>query len=88
MKFKCEFETVDMGEEIILVPVGDRASEIHGVLKLNESGKEIVDFLQEDTSLDMIIDSLLTKYKNDRNEITAYVCKTIKKLKAADLILE
>ena len=36
MKLKYTFEAVDMGDEIIFVPVGDKASEVHGVLKLSK----------------------------------------------------
>ena len=39
MRLKHFFETIDMGDEIIMVPVGASAQQVHGVIKLNESGR-------------------------------------------------
>lgn len=86
MKLKYTFETVNMGDEIILVPVGENASEVHGVIKLNAEGKEIVDVLQNDTSEEFIIQMLMGKYSNDPDEIKKYVKDVIGILQKEDLL--
>ena len=46
MKLKNTFESVDMGNEIIMVPVGKSAEQVQGVLKLNAEGLEIMNMLE------------------------------------------
>ena len=50
MRLKYHFEFTDVENEIIAVPVGEGANDIHGVLKLNPTGKEIMElvYLEED----------------------------------------
>ena len=86
MKLKYTFETVNMGDEIILVPVGENASEVHGVIKLNAEGKEIVDVLQNDTTEEFINQMLMGKYSNDPDEIKKYVKDVIGILQKENLL--
>ena len=86
MKLKCRFEMVDMGDEIIAIPVGETAKEIHGILKLNQSGKEIIEMLQDETTEKAIVDSLTAKYENDRGDIAHDVQLVIEQLKNQELI--
>ncbi len=88
MKLKYTFENVDMGDEIVSVPVGDHADDVHGVLKMNESGKEIIELLQEETTEEKILDYLDSKYENNREELAANVKEVIAKLREAGLITE
>lgn len=86
MKLKYTFEAVDMGDEIIFVPVGDKASEVHGVLKLNAEGKEVVEALKEETTEEKIVQMLAQKYNNDPTELTQYVRNVIDILKKENLL--
>ena len=62
MKLKYTFTTVNMGEEIVAVPVGDNAQEFHGVLKINDVAKDILEQLKEDTTPDKVHKYLKEKY--------------------------
>lgn len=88
MHLKYTFEPVDMGDEIILVPVGENANEVHGVVKMNREGLEIINLLKDDTTKDNIIEKLLKKYENDRETIDLWVNRTINVLIDAGLIDE
>ena len=88
MKLKCAFETVNMGDEIVLVPVGERATEVRGVLKLNPEGYEILSLIEKAYSKDQIIDILTTKYENNRAILTNYVNTVLNTLRDADLLDE
>jgi hypothetical protein len=88
MKLKYRFEVVDVGEELIAVPVGEDAEKIHGVLKLNKAGKEIADLLQEDTTEEQIIAILSSRYNNDKNIIETYVRNAVESFRNANLIEE
>lgn len=88
MKLKYQFETVDMGEEIVAVPVGKDAERIHGVLKLNQSGKEILDLLSKEATEAFIIEKLTKKYDNDHNALSSNVYHFIEELRTLGLIDE
>ena len=86
MKLKCTFEPVDMGEETIMVPVGAGAAHIHGIIKLNKAGQEIVELLKEETSEEAITNTLVKKFDNDREILKEYVQKVVAELRKNDLI--
>ena len=86
MKLKFNIEMVDMGDETIGVPTGEGAQEIHGVLKLNKEGQEIIDLLNEKIDEESIVSYLSTKYENDRKTLEKYVHDTIKTLRKEGLV--
>ena len=88
MKLKYTFEMVDMGEEIICVPVGEGATKVHGVLKVNSEGREILDFLKEESTEDNIVSALAAKYENDWATLSGYVRIVLDNLRAAGLLVE
>ena len=88
MRLKCTFEVVDMGDEMIAVPIGVGANTIHGVLKLNKAGAEILNMLNKNVSEEGIIDNLTEKYENDRDTISSYVKNFINILRKKQLIIE
>ena len=88
MKLKYEFETVDMGDEIIMVPIGQSTEQIHGVIRLNKEGREILDLLTNIISEDEVVDQLTCKYDNDRETIAEYVKSVIAVLRENHLIEE
>ena len=86
MRLKHTFESVDMGDEIILVPVGESAAVVHGVLKTNSEAKEIIDALQTDITEEQLNQVFSEKYENAPEEIARYISKTIHVLQDAELI--
>ena len=88
MKLRCVFEPVDMRNEIIAVPVGNGAKEVHGVLKLNKEAQEILALLEKDTKEEDIVNCLVEKYKSNRQVIEEYVNKVLVVLRKADLLEE
>ena len=88
MKLKCEFETTELGDEIIAVPVGDNAGSFGGVLNLNDSAAAILKLLQKDTTVEKIVSALLEEYEGTTEEMTAVVEKFIDKLRKENLLSE
>ena len=76
MKLSYSFEMVELGDEVVAVPVGKNSSNLSGVLKLNKEGREIIDALKDDISEEELINKLSGKYSN-REEIEIYVRKII-----------
>ena len=88
MRLVFDFEIVDMGNEIIAVPVGNNAKEISGVLKLNKTGLEVLQLLKEGRTSDDIITLLSSKYDNEHIEIKRMVEKYIDNLVELGLLFE
>lgn len=88
MKLAFTFEHVDMGDETVSVPVGKGSEQVHGVLKLNKEGKEILDMLSSDTTEQDIINTLAEKYTTNKQTIATYVKKVISTLNEEGLIMD
>ena len=88
MKLKCTFEFVEMGDEIVAVPVGEGAAQIHGILKVNAQGQEIMRLLTQETTEEQMVNSLTAKYENDRALLESYVRVVLDNLRDANLLSE
>ena len=77
MNIKYSFESVDMGNEFILVPVGDNAKQIQGVLRTNEAGNKIMQLLTQGMNEEAAVDALAKEYDNDRETLASYVRSVI-----------
>ena len=88
MKLKSRFETTELGKDLIAVPVGDRANEFGGVIRMNASAGAILKQLQEDTTPERIVSALTAEYEGTEEELTAYVQKVLDKLRAEKLLCE
>ena len=81
MKLNKDFliHQTDNGE--ILIPVGDETKRFHGVVKLNETGSEIVHLLEDkEMSLEELLECFYNKYPEDNKEdikegVTSFVNK-------------
>ena len=87
MKLKTNFEIVDMGDEIIAVPVGEGSEKIRGVLKLNKAGAELLEYITKGMLEGDIVDALSKKYDNDRSTLMSDVQEMIIALKDAGLLV-
>lgn len=88
MKLKYTFESVELGDEIVGVPVGESVRKIHGVLKLNKEGAEILQLLKTETTKEDIVKALSKKYENDPGTLSEYVHAFIGQLRSLDLLSE
>lgn len=88
MKLRYTLEDVDMGDEIISVPVGESAGKVHGILKMNAASQEILNLLRHDITEDEIVTVLAEKYENDRNQLAIYVKRVLSELREAGLLEE
>ena len=50
MKSKYTFEKMELDGQIVAVPVGENASDLHAVLNLNEEAVSILECLKEETT--------------------------------------
>lgn len=77
MKIKDGFVVREILDSYMAVPVGERTREVHGVIALNETGAFLWRMLEEDTSEDKLIDSMVKEYeiteKTAKDDIKEYL---------------
>ena len=88
MKSKYIFEKMELDGEIVAVPVGDNADELHAVLNLNEEAMRILDLLREETTEQDIVSQLLREYEGTEEVIRPLVSAYIAQLREEGLLEE
>ena len=80
MKTKFSFEIMNLDDGLVAVPVGEGASQFHGVLKVNETAVSILKLLEKDTTEETIVNELLKEYNGEKEEMAGYVHEFVQKL--------
>ena len=88
MKCKYLFEKMELDGEIVGVPMGESASELHAVLNLNEEAMRILELLREETTEEAIVAQLLKEYDSSEEEITPLVHTFIHQLRQEGFLEE
>lgn len=73
MKLRYNFEIAEVSGEIVAVAVGENAEQFSGILKINQTGKEIIECLKKEYTVEQIIN-----YMNDKYETSDAIEKSIK----------
>ena len=63
MKIEKEFVLREIAGEYILIPIGSTARELNGLITLNEVGVSIWNLLQNDVTVDEIVQGILAEYE-------------------------
>lgn len=79
---------MELEGNIVAVPVGDNASELHAVLNLNEEAMRILELLQEETTEQNVVRKLLNEYSCTEEEIYPMVHSFIEQLREEGLLIE
>lgn len=67
MKASKEFILREIAGEYILVPTGASATKINGLITMNELGCFIFKTLQEEKTIEQLVDAIVAEYTVDRN---------------------
>lgn len=86
MKAKFTFEIMELDDSMVAVPVGDGAEQFRGVLKVNDTAAAILKLLEQETSEDAIVASLMKEYSGEKGEICGYVHEYIENLKSEGIV--
>ncbi len=73
LKIKAGFVLRTIANQTIAVPIGQRTSDIHGVISLSESGELLWNELLKGTEKETLVNLLLDTYEIDRETATADV---------------
>lgn len=70
MKLNDNFLIHDTGNGEMLIPVGEETKKFHGVVKLNDTGSEIVHLLEnEDLTMEELLKRFYENYPDDDKEV-------------------
>ncbi len=62
MKIKSGFVIHSVGDEHIVVPVGERTRNFHGIVRLNNSGQYLWEIMKDEFTVQTLVSALLEKY--------------------------
>ena len=89
MKLNDNFLIHDTGSGEMLIPVGEETKKFHGVIKLNDTGSEIVHLIEnDDLSLDEILNHFYELYEGNQEDIRNGVVEFINKLREINAITD
>lgn len=87
MKLKEDLMLRNVGDEWIVIPMGERLLEFNGMIKLNETGAFIWNLLENDIKKEDIVTSLVSEYEINPENANKEV-DTFLKLLADEGVLE
>ena len=82
MKIKEGFIKRQVGERVVVVPIGEAAKNFHGMINLNETGGELWDLLKENTDEDKLLESMLEIYEIEPEQAQKSMKTFLRKLRA------
>ena len=88
MKLKYSFEKMEIDGEIVAVPVGENANELHSVLNLNEVAMRILEMLYEEITEKDLVSRLLMEYESEKDEVEKAVHSFVEQLREENLLDE
>ena len=76
----------EIAGESLLIPVGQTALKIHGMITLSESGLLLWKRLQTECTEDELVEALLTEYQVDRETASADVKAFIRQMQEVGIL--
>jgi hypothetical protein len=76
----------DIGNQTVIVAVGEATKKFHGMISLNRTGAYIWDLLENETTLDAITEALVARYEIDAATARADAAEFIETLKGVGAI--
>ena len=88
MKIAQDFELVRVADDYMLVPVGKKMEHFNGTVVLNEVSAFILEKLQEDRTIDELVNSIVSEFKIDAITAKNDLIIAIQKMKDLGIIYE
>ena len=88
MKVDKEFVLREIAGDNILVPVGETALDFNGLITLNEVGAFLWNKLQNDITIDGLVQEVLNEYEVDEDTARKDILEFVDYLKKADIICQ
>ena len=88
MKLIDDVQIMEIGDEFIAVPTGDAGEALHGVIRLNGTGKAIWDALADGLDERAVAARLAAEYAVDEAVALGDVREIVAKLRAAGILID
>ena len=88
MRLNDNYIMTELGEDSVLVPIGEKAASFRSILRLNETAVFVVNCLMQDTTTEQIVDALCETYEAERSAVKTDVNKVLDKLRETGAIQE
>jgi len=88
MKLKYNLAIQKVTDFWAAVPVGKDAKKYRGVMSLNESAKDMLEFLREDITEEELVQKMLAVYDVPEEQLRQDVADLIQKLREAEVLDE
>ncbi len=87
MKLIDKFVVREVGGAPVAIATGKASVKFKGYIQLNDTSKSIFELLQQDVSLDYIVNELLKQYEDaDEQTIRKDVCQFLDELNGAGIL--
>ena len=87
MRANQELILREIAGEHILIPVGQTALKVHGMITLSESGLLLWNRLQEECTEEDLVNALLAEYQVDRETATADVKAFVQQMREVGILV-
>ena len=89
MKIKKGFVLREVAGQYMVIATGEASKNFHGMIKLNETGKDVWVGVQDGLNVDEIVEKMMNKYEGvEENVIRKDVIKVINVMKEHEFITE
>lgn len=80
MKIKNNYVLQTVTDEYIVVPIADEADRLHGVIKLNETGAFLWNYIEKQNySMENMVEAIIHKYGVERsiarNDVSTFIAQ-------------
>ena len=76
----------EIGNQTVIVAVGEATKKFHGMISVNGTGSYIWDLLEQETTLDAITEALVARYEIDADTARADAAEFIETLKGVGAV--
>ncbi|MCQ2422772.1 MAG: PqqD family protein [Lachnospiraceae bacterium] len=87
MKLKYEFIIREVGDRYVAVAVGDNAEEFHGIIRMNKSGKIMMELLKNEITETDLLTKLMEQYEGTEEFFKGEINKFVGGLRNAGVIV-
>jgi len=88
MKIKTGYVLRELGNQCVVVPVGETAVTFNGIITLNKTGKYLWELLQEDVTVDDLVNGMLSKYDVTKEVATKDILEFLEVLRKHQILVE
>ncbi len=88
MKINGEFVVREIAGEYLLIPVGEVALNVHGMISVTESGRLLWDELKSGCTFAQLVETILGEYDVNQETAETDVCEFLEKLRKIGILTE